>query len=99
MFAAGLSLSCGKLWKTDPSLRRGNLEFDPADAEAVAGAQDCASHALAVDERAVRTAQILDDELIGSIGSEPAVKPRHESRVDDEVSSRGSTERLDASNG
>ena len=50
---------------------------------------------LAVDERAVGALEVHDLEL-GRPGGQPAVQPRHQRRIDDEVGARRAADRLDA---
>src|SRR5690349_10998067 len=72
------------------------MELDTPDGEQIARAQHDAVDALAVDQRAVRAAEVFDDELIGLVGREAAVDARDERGVDDEIGARGAADRLDA---
>src|SRR5258706_9062764 len=69
-------------------------QLDPADAEAVAVREVGAHDLLVVDERAVGARQVLDlDVPIG--GRQPAVNPRDERCVQDEVGSGRAADGLD----
>jgi hypothetical protein len=72
-----------------------NLELDASDKQTVAGFQHVAFDLLAVDDRAVRAAQILDDKLIRRVSGQSAMDSRNECRIDDEIRSRRTADGLD----
>src|SRR5438067_2104522 len=68
-------------------------ELDSPDAQRVAVGDVPLVHALAVDERAVRALQVDHFQFVGG-GGDPAVQPRDERGVDDEILARGASDGL-----
>ena len=69
-------------------------QLDPSYAERVAIGQMRLRDTPAVHERAVRAFQIDHFELVGR-GGYPAMQPRHQCGVDDEVGARGAADGFD----
>src|SRR5919198_5954311 len=71
-----------------------NHELNAADPEPIAAPEQRALDALAVHESAIRALEIDHFELRRARG-EPAVQPRNERRIDDEVGAGRAPDRLD----
>ena len=71
-------------------------ELDPPDADPIARRDARGLHSLAIDERAVRAFEIAHFEPPVGKRRQPAVHPRHERRVDDEVGAGGTADGANA---
>ena len=74
-----------------------HAKLNPPHRQLVPRSQHDAVNLLAVDHRSVGRAEIFDDELVGLVRPEPAVKARDERRVNDEIGASGAADRLDTS--
>lgn len=65
-----------------------HAKLDAADLDRVAVVERALRHLLAVHERPVRASQIFELQLIGVAEGKPAMDPRYQRDIDDEIGAR-----------